>query len=155
MVLSYSWSGTTTIMANLLADTLQTDRMTVSIPEDTFSNDMYQTSDIAKEQLTTGNLPTVKNNLSSINDYDVLLIGGPVWSGDVSTPIRSILKNLKDFKGKIAPFYTDAGSAGEYETEFKKIAHNNLAGLGMTASELTDPTQATIRIQEWLNKIIQ
>lgn len=154
LILSYSWSGTTTIMAKLLAKILQTDAVDLKVPTNTFSNDMYQTSDIAQEQISTGNLPKLENDLK-LNDYDVLLIGGPVWSNDVSTPVRSLLKDLNDFNGDIAPFYTDAGSASLYEDNFKKLTQNVLPGLGMTASELSNEANATIRMQEWINQKIK
>lgn len=154
LILSYSWSGTTTIMAQLLAKVLQTEVVDLKVSTNTFSNDMYQTSDIAQKQIAAGDLPKLENDLN-LNDYDVLLIGGPVWSNDVSTPVRSLLKDLNDFNGEIAPFYTDAGSASSYEDNFKKLTNKVLPGLGMTASELNDEASATIRMQEWINQIIK
>jgi hypothetical protein len=55
----------------------------------TFAKDMYATSDTAQQQLQSGNLPALVQPLPDCNNYDVILVGGPVWSGKPATPIMS------------------------------------------------------------------
>ena len=48
----------------------------------TFNNDMYQTFDIAEKQY-----PTIQNLDLDPNQYDLILVGSPVWGGIPATPI--------------------------------------------------------------------
>lgn len=150
LILYYSWSGTTNKLAKLLQQNTNADMIELKVPEDTFSDDMYQTSDIAKAQLANNELPKLTNQLPNLNDYDLLLVGGPVWSGNVSTPVRSFLGQLGNYQGKLAPFYTDAGSAGVYEDDFQKLTqgHSVLSGLGLTSGELNQQS-----VTAWISKL--
>ena len=54
--------------------------------------------------------PLLKKYLESIDDYDIIYIGGPVYCGEYPYEIYSELDKL-DFKGKIVkPFVTHEGS---------------------------------------------
>jgi hypothetical protein len=92
-------------MAQVLQEVSQATAIELTVKSGTFSTDMYQTSDIAKQQLATGNLPGLTNQLPDLNDYDLLLIGGPVWSGEPATPVQQLLKQVPaNYAGTIAPF---------------------------------------------------
>ena len=72
-----------------------------------------------------------------------ILVGGPVWSGKVATPVRSLLRQLATYTGTLAPFYTDAGTPDDYEADFASLAPqaNVVPGLGLTASDLATADQ--------------
>jgi len=151
LIAYYSWSGTTAKMAKLLQKVTDGKIEEIKVGENVFSSDMYQTSDIAQKQLASGNLPDVQT-ISNLSDYDLILVGGPVWSGQVSTPIRSFLKQVNGFQGKVAPFYTSAGSDEKYETDFGKLTGGIkvLSGLGMTSSSLQNEKSATNQLSNWI-----
>jgi len=44
------------------------------------------------------------------NDYDITIIGTPIWANNISTPIRSFLKDYKEGLKDIAFFCTSMGS---------------------------------------------
>ena len=58
-----------------------------------------------------------------MEDYDLILVGSPVWCGAPATPVHTFLKGVQGYQGGVATFYTDAGSAGDYE----KNLNNGLA----------------------------
>lgn len=72
---------------------------------------MYATSDRAKNQLATGELPPLANPIPELDQYDLILVGSPVWSGQPAVPVKQFLNQLTNFAGHLAPFYTDAGAA--------------------------------------------
>lgn len=118
LIMYYSWSGTTKSAAQAIANAVTADVVELTVPSQTFSSDMFATSDIAKDQLRTGELPSLTNALPDFKPYSTILIGGPVWSAMVATPVRRLLTDLTTYTGTVAPFYTDAGTAGQYEQDF-------------------------------------
>lgn len=72
---------------------------------------MYATSDRAKNQLATGELPPLANPIPELDQYNLILVGSPVWSGQPAVPVKQFLNQLTNFAGHLAPFYTDAGVA--------------------------------------------
>jgi hypothetical protein len=58
LIAYYSWSGHTKALASQLQAATHADIYEIQVPADTFSTDMYETSDQAKAQLEAGQLPT-------------------------------------------------------------------------------------------------
>lgn len=153
LIVYYSWSQTTAKMAAMLSQgTVPVHELTVAT--DTFSADMYATADAAKQQVATGNLPQLTNSPIDLTQIDRLLVGGPVWGGTVSTPVRAFLQQLDGFHGTLAPFYTDAGSAGQYQADFEQLAgdHPVLPGIEMTQGDLSNAVTAAAALQRWAIK---
>ncbi|WP_203640606.1 flavodoxin family protein [Levilactobacillus andaensis] len=143
LIVDYSWSGSTAKMATALQRVTGATRVTLTVPAGTFPNDMYATSDVANQQLASGDLPKLTNALPDLTLFDTILVGGPVWSAKVATPVRSFLRQLTNFTGTVAPFYTDAGTPGGYEADFAGLIPqaNVVAGIGMTAGDLATADQ--------------
>lgn len=142
LIIYYSWSGTTKRAAQAIANTMAADVVELTVASQTFPSDMFATSDIAKDQLRTGELPPLTNALPDFKSYTTILIGGPVWSSMVATPVRRLLTDLATYTGTVAPFYTDAGTAGQYEQDFAGLVKQATvkAGLevhGQSADQLT------------------
>lgn len=153
LIAYYSWSGNTAALAKHLQQLTQADVVEITVPEGTFSMDMYATSDIAKEQLKAGNLPALSGTLADFKQYDEILVGGPVWSGAPSTPVLAFLQMLTTSENqlRVAPFYTHAGVAGEYEAAFKQAAGSLtvLPGLSIAGTG----AGADAEIQNWLQQL--
>lgn len=152
LIVYYSWSGHTAKMAKQLQQLTGADTYALEVPADTFSQDMYETSDIAKAQLRADTLPQLTQPLPDLTAYDVILIGGPVWSGAPATPVLSFLATADTGDAVLAPFYTHAGTAGDYEAAFKQATGNRptTTGLGLSGYSITG---AATQIQQWLNQL--
>ncbi|GEO68328.1 flavodoxin [Levilactobacillus acidifarinae] len=142
LIIYYSWSGTTKRAAQALANQVDADVVELTVAPQTFSSDMFATSDVAKTQLRTGDLPTLTSALPDFDQYTTILVGGPVWSSMVATPVRSLLTKLAMYTGTVAPFYTDAGTAGDYEQDFAGLipqvtVKSGLEVNGQSADQLT------------------
>lgn len=109
-------------MAKKLAQALDADLLELAVKNNVFSTDMYETSEIAKTQIKTGDFPALVTKIPDTSQYETVLVGSPVWSGAPATPIHSFLAQIVNFKGKVATFYTDAGSVGTYGEVFKTWA---------------------------------
>jgi len=63
----------------------------------------------AKQELKSGYKAPLKSKID-VKNYDIILIGYPIWWGTFPAPVRTFL-NENDFSGKtIAPFCTHGGS---------------------------------------------
>ena len=151
LIAYYSWSGHTAALAKQLQALTNADMYEIQVPTDTFSKDMYKTSDIAKAQLQAGQLPSLVQKLPDYTNYETILVGGPVWSGAPATPVLSFLTTLKNTDALLAPFYTDAGNAGDYEKTFRQAAgeHSVVGGLGLSNNRVAS---AQTQIKQWLNQ---
>lgn len=119
LIAYYSWSGNTKRLAEKINQLLpSSDILELKVPAGTFSNDMYETSDIADRQKANDKLPKIITPMPDFAKYDNILVGGPVWSYSSSTPVLSFLKILGNYSGKVAPFYTSIGNNGAYEKIF-------------------------------------
>lgn len=100
---------------------------------------MYETFDISKEQIAQNNYPKIQSLSIDVNDFDLILVGSPVWGGKPATPIYTFLNEIQDFKGEVASFYTDAGTVGDYAKVFKSWAKElNVVGVFAQASQVVD-----------------
>lgn len=119
LIAYYSWSGTTKNLAEKIHALLpSSDLLAIKVPTGTFSSDMYETDSIAKKQRRDHNLPEIISKLPDFNQYNNILVGGPVWSYYPSTPVLSFLNKLGHYRGTVAPFYTSVGNNGDYEKIF-------------------------------------
>lgn len=68
----------------------------VTVAPDAFDSDMYKTNDIALDQIQ-GKIPYPEIQMDDIdfNNYDLILVGSPVWSGYPATPIKPLLEKMK------------------------------------------------------------
>lgn len=123
----------------------------------TYPDVVSEVSAEAREERNSGNLPELQGELPNVQDYDLIIVGGPVWSSTVSTPLMSFLEQM-DFQGKtVAPYWTDDGMPGHYETDFEEQAQNAnvLDGVGLTdVSDMSDE-QIEDEIATWLSSINQ
>ncbi|WP_137626063.1 flavodoxin [Lactiplantibacillus pingfangensis] len=151
LIVDYSWSGHTATMAKALQKVSATDLIDLTVADDTFSTDMFATSKIATQQLASDQLPALTNELPALADYQTIFVGGPVWSGKVSTPVRTFLSQLGSYQGTVVPFYTDAGTAGDYEADFQNLLTNASfkPGIGLSGDQLA---QAETRLKTWWKK---
>lgn len=66
--------------------------------------------------------PTEKNPA----DYDLVVLGTPIWAWNISSPIRAYLAMNKDKIKKIAAFCTCGGSAGNWIQEIEEASGKTL-----------------------------
>lgn len=115
LIVVYSYSGNTRRVAQILQDVTGGDLLEINTRRD-YVGGMATMAAQTRIERATGLLPSLDVELPDIGKYDRILIGGPVWSYTTATPIARFLSDM-DFTGKqVAPFWTDAGSPGEYES---------------------------------------
>lgn len=133
LVVYYSYTQNTQQVANRIKALTDADIYEIRTVKP-YPDDPYETSDISKEERSSGDLPEIAEEFPDLSRYDVIFVGSPIWDGYVSTPMESYLEQT-DFSGKIiVPFCTSMGSG---ESSFLK--------------DLQDRTKNPKEIKELLN----
>ncbi|MCC4347162.1 NAD(P)H-dependent oxidoreductase [Limosilactobacillus reuteri] len=123
LIATYSRSGKTKGVAQMINNLLDNvDMYQIEVAPDTFDRDMYKTDEIATTQIKNNEYPELINEVPNVDQYDLILVGSPVWRGAPATPVHTFLEKIQSYSGKVASFYTDAGTANGYEETFKQWA---------------------------------
>ena len=153
LIVYYSFTGTTYDMARNLQEQTGGDLYRLQLEEDYPATVMmyWQT----RNQITENQLPALKNIVPNIADYDLIIIGSPVWWYTTPPPLRSYLEQT-DFKGKtVAVFCTLGGREDTYFTDFEqraKSAHlTEKLRLESPKNQTSDQLNSTI--SKWLGQL--
>ena len=80
------------------------------IPETAYPENYEETVNIAQNEKSSNARPSIKDPLTDISKYDTILLGYPIWHGDLPNIVMTQLEKL-NFEGKtIYPFNTHEGS---------------------------------------------
>lgn len=154
LIVVYSYSGNTRRVAQILQDVTGGDLLEINTRRD-YVGGMAVMAAQTRIERAVGLLPALDVELPNLAQYDRIFVGGPVWSYTTATPIARFLSSV-DFTGKqVAPFWTDAGSPGAYESDFREQTHSGdiLPGLGLSSVSRLSDEEVTQRLEEWLNTI--
>ena len=154
LVTYFSWSGGTKALAEEIQRQTNADiyRIEPLVPyTDDYQTLAYQISNKEKQENAR---PALKDTLATLNDYDYIFVGCPVWWFDVPMIIHSFLE-CKDynFTGKtIIPFCTFATASYETLNDIINATPNSthLEGLGIRGSQ--SYTNSSV-VRNWLDRI--
>ena len=151
LIIFYSRSGTTKQVANLIAKNLNCDIEEIFDTKNRkgFFGYIKSAIDAMRKRLTI--LEKINKNPET---YDLIGIGTPIWTGSVSTPIRTyIVENKEKFK-KVAFFCTEGGRGGEkaFERMAKLCDKDPIATLEIKTKEIKNETHLE-KIEEFTNKL--
>ena len=154
LIVYYSYSGITKGISQQLQQKTGGDLLEL-VPAEPYSEDMYEASDRAEEERESGNLPELTGELPSMDNYDVILVGGPVWSETLAPPVMSYLEQT-DFAGKtVASFWTYNNNEGAYGEDVRsRIQNGDLReGLGLSNVSSYEENDLNQELDEWLEQV--
>ena len=151
LILYYSRTGTTKKVALKLAEALQAE---VEEVFDTVNRAGVLGYVTAGRSATMKKLTKIKPLTSNLADYDLVIIGTPIWAWDVSTPIRTLLSEQKDKIKQTAFFCTEGGSGDEkaFVNMAWIINKKPLAVLALLTKEVAQ-NNFVEKLNEFVNKI--
>lgn len=145
LVVYFSKSGKTRIIANEISQKLQ---CRIEEIKTTNSYSGITGYPLALTQSIFNLTPPIKAIKSSIPQYDLIIIGGPIWAGSISAPVRSfITKYRKDFK-KVAFFATQDGQFGK-----KRLFEQMKSASKKTPLAVLDITEKDFETGKYKNNI--
>ena len=108
LIMYYSKSGKTEELANRIKKNLDCDILKIE-PEKSYGSYFWACCRVGIEKIKKTKVK-FKNEIPELNNYDVVLIGYPIWWFDIPSFIAEFLNNC-DLKGKkIIPFATSGNT---------------------------------------------
>jgi flavodoxin len=104
---------------------------------------------------TRGNETEIGETKKSPSDFDLIVVGTPVWNSRPSSAISTYLKR-NDFAGKkVAVFFTNEGMGEEKAVDRTKalISNGDLAGALVVSKVLENQEETESKISDWCNKL--
>lgn len=151
LVIYYSRTGTTEKVAEHLAKELKCD---IELLRDNTSRSgavgYLRCGREAMKRLK----PKIESIKSDLKKYDMVIIGTPIWSWNMSSLIRSFLHKHKE-NIKNSAFFCTMGGSGD-EKAFKEMAEilekSPKAKLTLLTKDVVNDNHMT-RLQEFINKV--
>ena len=106
----YSNNGNTKSVAQNIHSIVGGDITEIQLIENYPSN-IFAMSKLVRKQMKEGNLPQIKD--IDISNYDIIIVGSPIWNFTISLPVKAFLKNNNFANKIIMPFFTYSGGAGK------------------------------------------
>lgn len=116
LVVYYTWSGNSRSLATDISRTLNCDIVQVELTTPYAATTDSELYPIAQREIAAidndGSYPSIQTSVENINEYDVVLVGYPLWYSRMATPMQAFLHNhAEQLSGKtIALFCTSASS---------------------------------------------
>ena len=142
LIAYFSYTGNTEKAAQQIAE--QTGGTLVEIERATPYDDA---SEEGEEEIENNVHPEITVDLDSVNDYDTIFVGYPIWFDEAPMVIDTFLESF-DFNGKtIVPFCTSASDSIDNSLHiFSELAPDAVIADGLTANDEAD-------IEPWLNEL--
>lgn len=110
LVAYYSWTGNTAKVAKLLAETLSADIEEIREVKPRSGPFALAATAIASVLKMS---PPILKPTKSVADYDVVILGCPVWASNMATPMRTYIMRENPKIKQVAFFCTLGGSGGK------------------------------------------
>lgn len=152
MVVYFSHTGNTREMAMQIKDATGADSFEI-IPVKAYPTGYRACVEQAEREIKANYKPELVSLPDNIDQYDIIFVGSPCWSGTIAPPVATFLSSL-DLSGKtIIPFMTHHDSGmGRSENEIKKLCPDAtlLKGLPIVGSKVKNSNP---EILKWLREI--
>ena len=112
-VVYYSMGGNTAMVAGKLAGTLSADLISIS-PKRAYPDKGIWKFLWGGKSAVMAEAPALEPYTFSAEEYDLVILGFPVWASNIAPPVRTFIRdNLDALKDKkIAAFACESGSGG-------------------------------------------
>lgn len=153
LIAYFSATGNTRPIAETIAELTGGDLFEIVPAEPYTDDDLNYSNDSCRanqEQNDESSRPEISGTVDNMDDYDVVLIGHPIWWGEEPRIIDTFLESY-DFSGKtVVNFCTSGGSGVSTSTENLKALSPNATWLEGHRFEAGADTGT---IQDWLSEL--
>ena len=157
LIIYFSRTGNTETFANYIKEINENISNYKIEPTSPYPEDYNEMLGIAQEEQKSNARPEINNILNNVSDYEVILLGYPIWYSHIPNIVITQLEKL-DLNGKtIYPFNTHGGSGtGSSINDIKSYATNaNVKdGFPINMNDISNRTSSMEKIKNWLEQII-
>lgn len=152
LIVYFSHTGNTRTIAGYIHDAVESDMIELQTKEP-YTDDYDTLLEQARKEIAAGYCPPLTTQIDSIDSYDVIFVGYPIWVETAAPPIRTFL-TTHDFSGKtIVPFCTSGTSSAEASYRLvQSLCPNSTVLKGIQIRRGTYDT-AQERVAAWLLEI--
>lgn len=143
--------GNTAVVANKIHDLIKSDTYEIKTVKE-YPEDYRETTRVAQEEFENNVRPELKGELPKLENYDVMIIGTPIWWGTMPTAVMSFLEKVDCTNKIILPYTTHEGSGlGRVVRNVKEIARGDnikvTEGLAICGSDVQN---CDADVKEWI-----
>ena len=151
LIIVFSRTGTTSRVANIIKEETGSDIFNITSLVDYSGIGGYWKG--CYHQIA-GTIPDIKE-IPSIDDYDLIYVGGPTWIFKPAGPILKLLEKLDFNHKKVIPFFTCGGNFGHSFEKFAELAKNaDIIGQGaFRGAEKLNDEKLKERVTSWMKKL--
>lgn len=101
------------------------------------------------------NKTSIKEPVKNPSEYDLLLIGSPVWAGNLPPAIRTYIDRFKSQLPKLALIGTCSGkgNVSKIAIEIEKISDKKLSAIIEVTSKEVSENKYESKIQDFINEL--
>jgi flavodoxin len=148
IVVFYSMRGTTKKVAEHIAGALKCDLEEIGEPGSRKGPLGFLKSG---REAVRKMLPPIRQPEKDPGDYDLVVLGTPVWAGTMASPMRSFLARYGKQMKKVAFFCTAGGSAGRTFQDMEAVSGH--AGAAVLALVAAGAKNKNLFGGVWMNRI--
>ncbi|WP_018897907.1 flavodoxin [Rhizobium sp. 2MFCol3.1] len=153
LIAYFSNSGTTAEMARKIHDQLGGELYEIKLAEP-YPTNGAALAERARREVEKGPLPVLDGTLPTMNHYDLVLVGAPVWWNTLPAPLMSFLKQVDFKQTTVAGFATYSLSSGTFFPDLKAQARNAVLAEGLGLDEFgIRQGQVDDRIGSWIRSL--
>ena len=125
-------------------------------PETAYPVSYDEMLSVAQEEWSSNARPEIANLISSIDEYETIMIGYPIWNGHAPRIIYSFLDAFDFSNKRIIPFATAGSSSmnnsvNELESNYPNYQFEE--GLRITDSTIQNEQESKNLISTWLEEL--
>ena len=152
LIAYFSWSGNTENAAQIIQEKTGADIIELN-PVEPYSSNYNEVLDQAQEDMNNDARPELANHVENMEQYDTILLGYPIWWGDMPMALYTFLDEY-DLSGKtIAPFVTSGGSGlSGTPSKIEDEEPNATVTEGLSVRD-SNSENSQSAVSEWLSEI--
>lgn len=156
IVVYYSFEGNTKSIAEFLAKDLSADILEVK-PNKEIKSKGFGKYFWGGRQVIMGKKPELKPLSKNLDEYDIILVGTPIWAGTYAPPIKTLLEENYIEGKKVAYFYSHQGGPGKAVDKAKSVIQkkNTFIGYKDFLSPKENIESSSKEAKRWAEHIIQ
>ena len=120
LVVYYSLGGNTRKIANLIQSKINADIAEIKLEQD-YKGSYDEIVELGQEEVNSGYMPKIKQLTANLDNYDVIILGTPVWWYTFAPAMKSFLNTHNLANKNIYIFATNGGWIGYTFQDFKDV----------------------------------
>lgn len=152
LIAYFSHTGNTRTIAGYIHEMVKSDLVEIKTSE-AYTDDYDTLLAQIREEVASGYCPPLDTHIDSIDAYDVVFVGYPIWVETAAPPMRTFLTTYNLAGKTVIPFCTSGTSSAEASYRLvRSLCPQSTVLEGIQIRRGTYDT-AYERVAEWLQKI--